>query len=39
VLVGNSYGGALIAEVGTHPNVAALAYITPRRANRPQGWL
>jgi pimeloyl-ACP methyl ester carboxylesterase len=27
VLVGHSYGGAVITEVGTHPNVAALVYI------------
>ena len=28
VLVGHSYGGAVITEAGNHPNVAALAYIT-----------
>jgi pimeloyl-ACP methyl ester carboxylesterase len=28
VLVGHSYGGAVITEAGTHSNVAALAYIT-----------
>jgi pimeloyl-ACP methyl ester carboxylesterase len=28
VLVGHSYGGAVITEAGTHPNVARLAYIT-----------
>lgn len=28
VLVGHSYGGAVITEAGDHPNVAALAYIT-----------
>jgi len=28
VLVGHSYGGAVITEVGTHKNVAALVYIT-----------
>jgi pimeloyl-ACP methyl ester carboxylesterase len=28
VLVGHSYGGAVITEAGTHANVAALAYIT-----------
>ena len=28
VLVGHSYGGAVITEAGTHPNVAALVYIT-----------
>ena len=28
VLVGHSYGGAVISEAGTHPNVAALVYIT-----------
>ncbi len=27
VLVGHSYGGVVISEAGTHPNVAALAYI------------
>jgi len=28
VLVGHSYGGAVITESGTHPNVAALVYIS-----------
>jgi pimeloyl-ACP methyl ester carboxylesterase len=28
VLVGHSWGGAVISEAGTHPNVAALVYIT-----------
>jgi pimeloyl-ACP methyl ester carboxylesterase len=28
VLVGHSYGGVVISEAGTHPKVAALAYIT-----------
>ena len=28
VLVGHSYGGAVITEAGNHQNVAALAYIT-----------
>jgi pimeloyl-ACP methyl ester carboxylesterase len=28
VLVGHSYGGAVITEAGSHQNVAALAYIT-----------
>lgn len=28
VLVGHSYGGVVITEAGSHPNVAALAYIT-----------
>jgi len=28
VLVGHSYGGAVITEAGTHPDVAALVYIT-----------
>ena len=28
VLVGHSYGGAVITEAGTHPSVAALVYIT-----------
>jgi pimeloyl-ACP methyl ester carboxylesterase len=28
VLVGHSYGGAVISEAGNHPNVAALAYIS-----------
>jgi pimeloyl-ACP methyl ester carboxylesterase len=27
VLVGHSYGGVVISEAGTHPNVASLAYI------------
>jgi pimeloyl-ACP methyl ester carboxylesterase len=27
VLVGHSYGGAVISQAGNHPNVAALAYI------------
>ncbi|MFD3941828.1 alpha/beta hydrolase [Streptomyces sp. NPDC058579] len=27
VLVGHSYGGVVVTEAGTHPNVAALAYI------------
>ena len=27
VLVGHSYGGAVITEAGNHPDVAALAYI------------
>src|SRR5438105_9569470 len=28
ILVGHSYGGAVITEAGTHPSVAALVYIT-----------
>ena len=28
ILVGHSYGGAVITESGTHPAVAALVYIT-----------
>ena len=28
ILVGHSYGGAVITEAGTHSNVAALVYIT-----------
>jgi pimeloyl-ACP methyl ester carboxylesterase len=27
VLVGHSYGGAVITEAGTHPNVAAVVYV------------
>ncbi|MFG1964920.1 alpha/beta fold hydrolase [Nonomuraea sp. NPDC049028] len=27
ILVGHSYGGAVISEAGTHPNVASLVYI------------
>jgi pimeloyl-ACP methyl ester carboxylesterase len=27
ILVGHSYGGAVITEAGTHPKVAALAYM------------
>jgi pimeloyl-ACP methyl ester carboxylesterase len=28
ILVGHSYGGAVISEAGNHPNVAGLVYIT-----------
>jgi pimeloyl-ACP methyl ester carboxylesterase len=28
ILVGHSYGGAVITEAGTHPSVAGLVYIT-----------
>ena len=28
VLVGHSYGGAVISEAGTHPDVAALVYVS-----------
>jgi pimeloyl-ACP methyl ester carboxylesterase len=28
ILVGHSYGGAVITEAGTHPNVSGLVYIT-----------
>jgi pimeloyl-ACP methyl ester carboxylesterase len=28
ILVGHSYGGAVITEAGSHPNVAGLVYIT-----------
>src|SRR5437879_8786675 len=28
ILVGHSYGGAVITEAGTNPNVAGLVYIT-----------
>ena len=28
ILVGHSYGGAVVTEAGTHPNVAAVVYIT-----------
>src|SRR4051794_7882949 len=28
VLVGHSYGGVVITEVGTHPSVSALVYVT-----------
>lgn len=27
ILVGHSYGGVVVSEAGTHPNVAALAYV------------
>src|ERR1700691_2314604 len=33
VLVGHSYGGAVITEAGNHPNVAALAYIAAYAPN------
>jgi pimeloyl-ACP methyl ester carboxylesterase len=29
ILVGHSYGGAVITEAGTHGSVAGLVYITP----------
>jgi DNA-binding NarL/FixJ family response regulator len=35
VLVGHSYGGAVITEAGTHPNVAALVYIRHNAESRP----
>jgi pimeloyl-ACP methyl ester carboxylesterase len=28
ILVGHSYGGAIITEAGTHPKVAGLVYVT-----------
>ncbi len=28
ILVGHSYGGAVITDAGTHPNVSGLVYIT-----------
>lgn len=28
ILVGHSYGGAVVTQAGTHEKVAALAYIT-----------
>src|SRR3984957_16344090 len=34
ILVGHSYGGAVITEAGTDPNVAALVYITAFVADR-----
>jgi pimeloyl-ACP methyl ester carboxylesterase len=34
VLVGHSYGGAVITEAGNHPNVAALAYIAAYAPDR-----
>jgi pimeloyl-ACP methyl ester carboxylesterase len=34
VLVGHSYGGAVITEAGTHPNVAALVYIAAFAADK-----
>ncbi len=34
VLVGHSYGGAVITEAGTHPNVAALVYIPATATGR-----
>ncbi|WP_214319131.1 alpha/beta fold hydrolase [Nonomuraea sediminis] len=34
VLVGHSYGGVVISEAGTHPNVASLAYIAAFAADK-----
>ncbi|GGS83969.1 alpha/beta fold hydrolase [Nonomuraea spiralis] len=34
VLVGHSYGGVVISQAGTHPNVAALAYIAAFAADK-----
>ena len=34
ILVGHSYGGAVITAAGTDPNVAALVYIAALRAGR-----
>jgi pimeloyl-ACP methyl ester carboxylesterase len=31
ILVGHSYGGAVITEAGTHEKVAGLVYITALR--------
>src|SRR5450432_3507221 len=31
ILVGHSYGGAVITEAGTDPNVAGLVYVTALR--------
>ena len=34
VLVGHSYGGVVVSEAGTHPNVAALVYIAAYAPDR-----
>jgi pimeloyl-ACP methyl ester carboxylesterase len=34
ILVGHSYGGAIITEAGTHENVAGLVYIAPSPPTR-----
>ena len=34
ILVGHSYGGAVITEAGTNPNVRALVYIAASRRMR-----
>ncbi|WP_433432438.1 alpha/beta fold hydrolase [Nonomuraea sp. CA-141351] len=34
VLVGHSYGGVVVSEAGTHPNVAVLAYIAAFAADK-----
>jgi pimeloyl-ACP methyl ester carboxylesterase len=36
VLVGHSYGGAVISAAGTHPNVAALVYIAAFAPDKDQ---
>lgn len=37
VLVGHSYGGAVITEAGNDPKVAALVYITAFAPDRGEG--
>jgi pimeloyl-ACP methyl ester carboxylesterase len=39
ILVGHSYGGAVITEAGTHDNVAALAYIAAFAPDRGESVL
>src|SRR6202047_1713674 len=38
VLVGHSYGGAVITEAGNHPKVAALVYIAEFALDTGESW-
>jgi pimeloyl-ACP methyl ester carboxylesterase len=38
ILVGHSYGGAVITEAGNHPKVAGLVYITAFAPTKASPW-
>jgi len=38
ILVGHSYGGAVITEAGNHPKVSALVYIAASLQIRASRW-